>query len=187
MLLPIVAYGSPVLHKKCVEVYPTYPDLDILLENMWETMYASSGVGIAAPQVNQSLRIFMVDTKPFIVEDSNEEAFKQVFINATIIEEKGKDWIFNEGCLSIPDVREDIKRKSTILIKYQDENFTWHENSFQGISARVIQHEYDHIEGILFIDKISSLRKRMIQSKLNNISKGNIDVSYKMHFLKSKF
>ena len=114
MLLPIVAYGSPVLHKKCVEVEPTYPDLDILLENMWETMYASSGVGIAAPQVNQSLRIFMVDTKPFIVEDSNEEAFKQVFINATIIEEKGKDWIFNEGCLSIPDVREDIKRKPII-------------------------------------------------------------------------
>ena len=182
MFLPIVAFGSPVLRIKCEEISPDYPDLDTLLENMWETMYESSGVGLAAPQINKSLRIFLIDTAPFMEDGEEEDAIKKTFINSTILEEEGEEWTFNEGCLSIPDVREDVSRKSNITIRYQDENFDWHTDVFEGLTARVIQHEYDHIEGKLFIDYISPLRKRMIKRKLENISKGKINVGYRMKF-----
>ena len=182
MFLPIVAFGSPVLRKKCEEITPDYLELDTLLENMWETMYDSSGVGLAAPQINKSIRVFIIDTAPFMEEGEEDDSIKKTFINATILEEEGEEWIFNEGCLSIPDIREDISRKPNITIKYQDENFEWNTDSFDGLTARVIQHEYDHIDGILFTDKISPLRKRMIKGKLENISKGNIQGSYRMKF-----
>ena len=182
MFLPIVAYGSPVLRKKCDEITSDYPGLDTLLENMWETMYESSGVGLAAPQINKAIRIFLIDTSPFMEEGEEDKAIKKSFINATILEEEGDEWVFNEGCLSLPDVREDIKRKPIVTIKYQDENFDWYTETFHGLTARVVQHEYDHIEGKLFIDYISPLRKRMIKSKLENISKGNIEVGYRMRF-----
>ena len=184
MILPIVAFGSPVLRKKCNEISKDYPELDDLLENMWKTMYESSGVGLAAPQINRSIRLFLIDTTFFMEEGEEDKAIKKTFINAIILEEEGDEWTFNEGCLSIPEIREDIQRKPIITIKYQDENFDWHTDTFDGVTARIIQHEYDHIEGILFTDKISSLRKRMIKRKLENISKGNIDVSYRMQFPK---
>ena len=182
MLLPIVAFGSSVLRKKCKEVTSDYPELDNLLESMWETMYESGGVGLAAPQINKSLRIFLIDTEPFMEEELKDKAVKKTFINATILSEDGEEWSFNEGCLSIPDIREDVKRKPIITIKYQDENFDWFTDTFDGLTARVIQHEYDHIEGKLFIDYISPLRKRMIKRKLENISKGKIEVGYRMKF-----
>ena len=182
MFLPIVAFGSPVLRKKCEEITPDYLELDTLLENMWETMYDSSGVGLAAPQINKAIRVFIIDTAPFMEEGEEDDSIKKTFINATILEEEGEEWIFNEGCLSIPDIREDISRKPNITIKYQDENFEWNTDSFDGLTARVIQHEYDHIDGILFTDKLSALRKRMIKGKLMDISKGKVDVSYKMRF-----
>ena len=184
MILPIVAFGSPVLRKKCVEIHSEYSDLKLLLENMWETMYDSSGVGLAAPQINKSIRMFIIDTTLFIEDEEEEKIVKKVFINATILQEDGEEWIFNEGCLSIPEIREDISRKPTIIIKYQDENFDWQTDTFEGITARVIQHEYDHIEGVLFTDRISPLRKRMIKRKLENISKGKIEVAYRMKFPK---
>ncbi len=182
MFLPIVAFGSEVLRKKCKEINSDYPDLDLLIENMWQTMYESSGVGLAAPQINKDIRIFLIDTKPFMQEGKEENSIKKVFINPTILEEDGEEWNFNEGCLSIPDIREEVKRKSIITINYQDENFEWYTDTFKGINARVIQHEYDHIEGKLFIDYLSPLRKRMIKRKLENISKGNIEVGYRMKF-----
>jgi len=151
---------------------------------MWETMYEAHGVGLAAPQINKGIRLFLIDTTPFIddEEETEEVIVKKVFINAIIIEETGEDRDFNEGCLSIPDVREDVSRKSTITIEYMDENFKKHTDTYDGITARIIQHEYDHIDGILFIDKISALRKRMIKGKLIDISKGKVNVSYKMRF-----
>ena len=185
MTLPIVAFGSPILRKKCVEISPDYPELEILLENMRETMYEASGVGLAAPQINKSIRLFFIDTTPFSDEEKNETVIvKQVFINPKILKETGEEWIFNEGCLSIPDIREDISRKSSITIEYFDENFKKHIDTYEGIAARVIQHEYDHIEGVLFTDRISLLRKRMIKGKLLDISKGKVNVSYKMRFAK---
>ena len=194
MILPIVAYGDPVLKKKAKEIDKNYPDLDELINNMYETMNGAFGVGLAAPQIGLPIRLFIVDTSPFsedesLPEDEKESLkdFKQTFINATITSEKGDDWVFNEGCLSIPHIREDVFRKPTITINYQDENFKEHTKTFDGLIARVIQHEYDHIEGILFTDKLSSFKKRLIKSKLANISKGNIQVDYKMRFpLKKK-
>ena len=183
MILPIVSYGSSVLRKKCDNVSLKDFSLDILLKDMWETMYAASGVGLAAPQINQSVRLFIIDTSPFSKDlFPNEPSLKQVFINPEIVSEEGPEWVFNEGCLSIPDVREDVKRKSIITISYQDEDLNLHIKTFDGIAARVIQHEYDHINGVLFIDKISVLRKRIIKSKLSKISKGNVDVDYRMKF-----
>ena len=184
MILPIVAFGTPILRKKCVEITPDYPELETLLANMWETMYEAHGVGLAAPQINKGIRLFLIDTTPFIdeEEETEEVIVKKVFINAIIIEETGEDRDFNEGCLSIPDVREDVSRKPTITIEYMDENFKKHTDTYDGIPARIIQHEYDHIDGILFIDKISALRKRMIKGKLIDISKGKVNVSYKMRF-----
>lgn len=184
MILPIVAFGAPILRKKCVDITPEYPELETLLANMWETMYEASGIGLAAPQINKGIRLFLIDTTPFVddEEETEEVIVKQAFINARIIEETGEEWVFNEGCLSIPDVREDVSRKSTVTIEYMDENFKKHTTTFDGLTARVIQHEYDHIDGILFTDKISALRKRMIKGKLIDISKGKVNVAYKMRF-----
>lgn len=188
MILPIVAYGTPVLKKKGTDITPEYPAFDQLLENMWETMYAANGVGLAAPQVGIGIRLFIVDASPFADDDALTEeeqkqltGFKKVFINPQI-EESGEEWAFNEGCLSIPDVREDVYRQEVIHIRYWDENFKEHQEVYTGLAARVIQHEYDHIEGVLFTDKLSPLKKRLIKGKLNNIAKGNIDVDYKMRF-----
>ncbi len=184
MILPIVAFGNPILRSKCQNISADYPDLIDLLSNMWETMYQANGVGLAAPQINKSIRLFLIDTTPFNDDEeiSNDQIVKKVFINPILIEESGEKWSFNEGCLSIPDIREDVIRNSTITISYFDENFKKHTDVFDGLVARVIQHEYDHINGVLFVDKISPLRKRMIKGKLKDITKGNIKVSYKMRF-----
>lgn len=189
MIYPIVAYGDPVLRKVAIDITPDYPDLDKILENMWETMYGASGVGLAAPQVGMPIRIFLVDTSPFSDdEDFTEEeqkqlgSFKKAFINAHIVEEKGEEWAFNEGCLSIPNVREDVFRPEEVTIRYSDQNFKEVTETYTGLMARVIQHEYDHIEGVLFTDKISSLKKRLIKGKLTNISKGKVSVDYRMRF-----
>jgi len=184
MILPIVAVGSPILRKKCINISPDYSELEVLLENMRETMREAHGVGLAAPQVNKSIRLFLIDTSLFAddQEKTEEVIVKQVFINAKILKETGEEWVFNEGCLSIPDVREDVSRKPTITIEYFDENFKKHTDTYDGLTARVIQHEYDHIDGILFTDKISALRKRMIKGRLLDISKGKVNVTYKMRF-----
>ncbi|MBV1923275.1 MAG: peptide deformylase [Flavobacteriaceae bacterium] len=193
MILPVIAYGDPVLRKVGKEIDKDYPKLDALIDNMFETMYASSGIGIAAPQVGVPVRLFIVDATPFEEdEDLSEEereflsTFKHVFINAKIIEETGEEWAFNEGCLSIPDVREDVFRQDTIKIEFYDENFDKHVKEVNGIAARIIQHEFDHIEGILFTDLLSPLKKRLIKGKLANISKGKIKVDYRMKFPNAK-
>lgn len=189
MILPIVAYGDPVLRKVAKEINEEYPKLSELIANMWETMYNAHGVGLAAPQIGLPIRMFLVDTTPFSDDEEltpqEQEAlngFKKVFINATIEEETGEEWDFNEGCLSIPDIREDVKRKPQLTISYFDENFKSHTETYDGLLARVIQHEYDHIEGVLFTDKLSSLKKRLLKSRLDKISKGKISVDYKMRF-----
>lgn len=189
MILPIIAYGDSVLKKKADDISSDYPNLKDLIANMYETMYNAYGVGLAAPQIGLSIRLFLVDTSPFAEDEglSEEEQkqlkdFKCTFINPKILSEEGDDWAFNEGCLSIPNVREDVFRQPKIKIQYQDEDFNNHEKEFDGLLARVIQHEYDHIEGILFTDKISTFKKRLIKNKLQNISKGNIKVDYKMKF-----
>ena len=193
MILPIVAYGDPVLRKVAVAIDAAYPDLEKLITNMKETMYNASGVGLAAPQIGKAIRLFLIDASPFAEDDnlSEEErtvlkSFNRVFINPKILEEEGEEWIFNEGCLSIPDVREDVSRQPKITIEYQDENFTIHTETLEGLAARVFQHEYDHIEGILFTDKLSTLKKRIIKKKLENISKGKISADYRMRFPNAK-
>ena len=189
MILPILAYGDPVLRKMAKEIANDYPKLDVLLENMYETMYAASGIGLAAPQIGLAIRIFIVDATPFGDDEelSEEEqaflgTFKQTFINPTIIEESGDEWAFNEGCLSIPDVREDVFRKPDIVIEYFDEDFKKQTGKFTGIAARIIQHEYDHIEGILFTDKLTPLKKRLIKRRLTDISKGKTSIGYRMKY-----
>ena len=189
MIYPIIAYGDPVLRVIGKEINKDYPKLDTLIEDMFETMYASSGIGLAAPQIGLPIRLFIVDASPFEDdEDLTEEEraflqdFKRVFINAKMVEETGDEWVFNEGCLSIPDVREDVFRKDTITIEYLDENFKKKTETINGIAARIVQHEYDHIEGILFTDKLSALKKRLLKSKLANISKGKVKVDYRMKF-----
>lgn len=189
MILPIVAYGDPVLRKKCAEIDRTYEGLDALISDMWQTMYNANGVGLAAPQVGKPIRLFLVDTSAFADDEelSQEERdalrdFKMVFINARMEEESGQKWTFNEGCLSIPDIREDVNREPTITMSYLDADFKPHTRSFDGLLARVIQHEYDHIEGVLFTDRISPLKRRLLKGKLANISKGKIEVDYKMRF-----
>ncbi|MDW5288804.1 peptide deformylase [Formosa sp. PL04] len=191
MILPIVAYGDPVLKKVGQDIDPEYPKLNEILDNMFETMYNAFGVGLAAPQIGLPIRLFIIDTTPFAEdEDLSEEeqealkGFRKVFINAEITVEEGDEWVFNEGCLSIPDVREDVFRKPKVTIEYQDENFKSYVETYEGLIARVIQHEYDHIEGILFTEKLSTLKKRLIKGRLDNISKGKINVDYKMRFPK---
>ncbi len=183
MKLPIVAYGDPILKKKAAFIDEEYPELNVLIENMFETMYAAHGVGIAAPQIGLSIRLFVVDASPFAEDEAPElKDFKKVFINAQILEEEGEKWNFSEGCLSIPDIREEVSRHESILIHYFDENWVEHEERYDGLAARVIQHEYDHIEGKLFIDRLGVLRKAMLKSKLESIAKGQVKVDYKMKF-----
>lgn len=193
MILPIVAYGDPVLRKVAKEIDADYPNLKKLIADMKETMYKAQGVGLAAPQIGKSIRLFVIDASPFADdEDLNEEerktleGFDRVFINAKIVEEEGDEWAFAEGCLSIPDIREDVFRQENVTIEYQDENFETHTETLSGLAARVFQHEYDHIEGVLFTDKLSSLKKRLIKKKLENISKGKINADYRMRFPNAK-
>lgn len=190
MILPIVAYGHPVLRKVTDDITPDYPQLDKVIEDMWETMYASSGVGLAAPQVNRPVRLFIVDTEQMFRNMNDEEkadypgdeGIKAVFINAHIGELEGDDWPYNEGCLSIPKIREDIYRQESITLRFFDEQFAEHTKTFTGLTARVILHEYDHIEGKLFIDHISPLKRKLMKGRLNDISKGKVSVDYKMLF-----
>jgi peptide deformylase len=192
MILPIVAFGDPVLKKKAAVISSGYKDLKKLIANMYETMYGAHGVGLAAPQIGLSIRLFLVDTAPFSEDESLSASevkalknFKKTFINPEIIEETGEEWNFNEGCLSIPNIREEVSRKPKIKIRYQAENFITYTETFDGLIARVIQHEYDHIQGVLFTDKVSSFKKRLLRGKLSSISKGKIDVNYKMRFPKT--
>lgn len=190
MILPVRAFGDPILRKKCQDIGASYPDLKELIENMFDTMHAANGIGLAAPQVGLDIRLFVVDVSPLAEDEDYEDIaeelkdFKKVFINAKILEESGEEWKFNEGCLSIPDVREDVKRKANILIEYYDENFEKHTETFSDIRARVIQHEYDHIEGILFTDHLSALKKKLVKGKLTKISNGDVSTNYKMRFAK---
>lgn len=190
MILPIVAYGAPVLRKVCDEISPDYPELDKLIADMWETMYGSNGVGLAAPQVNIPIRLFVMDSKQIFEnqdEDEKDEypdapGYKGVFINAHVVALNGKEWSYNEGCLSIPKIREDVNRNEEVTIEFEDENFETHIKTFNGISARIILHEYDHIEGKLFIDHLPPLKRKLLKSKLNDIQKGKVKVDYKMIF-----
>lgn len=193
MILPIVGYGDPVLRKVCKDITPDYPNLSSLVENMYETMEHAYGVGLAAPQIGLDIRLFIVDTEPFSESEklSTEEqeklrTFKKTFINANILKEEGNEWGFNEGCLSIPEVREDVYRHEKITIEYFDVNFQKHTETYDGLIARVIQHEYDHIEGILFTDHISTLKKTLIKKRLQNIMDGKIRPEYKMKFINKK-
>ena len=180
MILPIIAYGDPVLKKKASDISKKYPKLKELISDMYETMHASHGVGLAAPQIGLSIRLFVIDASAF--DDDEVKDFKEVFINPVIKDEEGVLWKFNEGCLSIPTVREDVQRKKILHIEYYDENWTFKKETYKGIAARIIQHEYDHVEGVLFVDRISPFRKRLIKNKLLDISKGIVDVDYKMKF-----
>lgn len=183
MILPIVSYGHPSLRRENAEIGPDYPGLEELIANMYETMYEAQGVGLAAPQINIPIRLFVVDGSSMEdVDGSSLEGFKQVFINPVMESESGQIWPFEEGCLSIPDIREEVRRRGDIVIRYQDAQFQTHTESFSGLRARIIQHEYDHIEGILFTDHISQLRRRMLKSRLGKISKGQIDLTYPMKF-----
>ncbi|MFZ4261357.1 peptide deformylase [Sphingobacterium sp. HJSM2_6] len=188
MKLPIVAYGDPVLRQKTEEIEEDYPELKKLIEDMFETMYAANGVGLAAPQIGLPIRLFVIDASPFGEDDEDgpgdltAKDFKRVFINPIMVEESGEKWLFSEGCLSIPHINEEVSRKKDVIINYLDENFEEKEESLTGLAARVVQHEYDHIEGKLFLDKLSPLKKAMLKGKLDNISKGQVRVSYKMSF-----
>lgn len=191
MTLPIVAYGAAVLRKVSEPINADYPNLAKLIEDMWETMYDSNGVGLAAPQINRAIRLFVMDSQQIFENAEPEDetypdapGIKRVFINAEIVELSGKEWVYNEGCLSIPKIREDVIRHEKVTLKYQDENFIEHIETFDGMTARVILHEYDHIEGKLFIDYVKPLRKKMLQGKLNDIHKGKVRVDYKMTNIK---
>ena len=198
MVLPIVVYGDPVLRKKCVDIDKDYEGLSQLIKDMYETMYAANGVGLAAPQINKAIRLFVVDASPFAEVEEGEEpeftpeqlkqmnGFKKTFINARIIEEIGEEWKFNEGCLSIPKIREDVLRKPTLTIEYYDEQFKKHTETYDGVIARVTQHEYDHIEGILFTDKIGAFKRKLISGKLNDITKGKFKADYKTRLYQAK-
>ena len=191
MILPIVAYGASVLRKVCDPIESDYPNIKGLIEDMWETMYESNGVGLAAPQINKHIRLFVVDSAQIFASAEPEDdtypdapGIKKAFINAQIVELSGKEWIYNEGCLSIPKIREDVSRHENVTLSYMDENFVQHTETFTGMTARVILHEYDHIEGKLFIDYVKPLKRKMLQGKLNDINKGKVRVDYKMIQLK---
>ena len=193
MILPIVAYGDPILKKYCEEIDEHYSELKLLISDMFETMYRAKGVGLAAPQVGKNIRLFIVDGSPFAEKEEGEEDdpladgiehFKKVFINPIIEEEEGKEWSFQEGCLSIPKIRENVSRKSDLVISHYDEHWKLHEDRYTGYAARIIQHEYDHVEGILFTDYLSPLKRKLFQKKLNNITNGLIEIDYKMSFPK---
>lgn len=192
MIYSILSYGNPLLKKPTKDIDEKYNDLDTIIDNMWKTMYNAKGVGLAAPQIGLSISLFVVDGTPF-VEDENINEFdktqlknlKKVIINP-ILNEFGENWIFNEGCLSIPNIREDVSRKNSVNIKYYDQKFNFHEEVYSGLAARIIQHEYDHLKGILFIDKLSQLKRQMIKGRLNKISKGKIETDYLMKFYKGR-
>ncbi len=192
MILPIVAYGSPVLRKICKDITPVYPGLEKLIDDMWQTMYNSNGVGLAAPQVNREIRLFIVDSTQIFenLEDDEQDlypdgpGFKGTFINAHIANTEGGEWLYNEGCLSIPKIREDVSRFEQVTLNFVDENFQPHTKTFNGITARVILHEYDHIEGKLFIDYIKPLKRTLLKRKLSDITKGKVKVDYRMVFPK---
>ncbi|AHW60108.1 peptide deformylase [Draconibacterium orientale] len=180
MKYPVTVYGDPLLRKKAQTIEKDHPKLDEIIENMWETMYYSDGVGLAAPQVGLSIRLFVIDASSGADEEPELEGFKKVFINPQIIETKGDEWTMNEGCLSLPEIREDVDRPDEVTIKYLDENFEEHTETYKGFAGRVIQHEYDHLEGILFVDYLSPLRKRLLKSKLIAISKGKVRPHYRI-------
>jgi peptide deformylase len=196
MILPIVAYGDPILKREAEEIDSDFPNLQELISNMFETMYNANGVGLAAPQIGKSIRLFIIDATPFLERDDDEEVeisaeeraqltdLKKVFINPILLEETGDKWAFNEGCLSIPGINEDVMRKRDLVIEYYDENFNLKEESYSGKAARVIQHEYDHIEGILFTDRLNPLRKQFLKKRLSDISRGKTNAQYKMKFSK---
>ncbi len=192
MILPIVAYGSPILRKICTDITSEYSGLEKLLADMWETMYNSNGVGLAAPQINKDIRLFVIDSQQIFENQDDDEkglypdepGFKGVFLNAHIVELNGKEWNYNEGCLSIPKIREDILRNESVILNYVDENFISHTTTFIGLTARIILHEYDHIDGKLFIDHIKPLKRTLLKRKLDDISKGKINVDYRMVFPK---
>jgi len=180
MIYPIVAYGHPVLKKRAEEIEKGAIDVKQLASDMFETMSNAQGVGLAAPQIGKSIRMFVVDGAP--MEDESMTGFKKVFINPAILEEFDDDWVFEEGCLSIPGIRENVERPARLRIRYFDEDWNEHEEEYDGMKARIIQHEYDHIEGVLFVDYLSPLKKRMLKGKLTNISKGNVSADYRMSF-----
>lgn len=180
MKYPITVYGDPLLRKKAKEIEENHEGLAEIIENMWETMYYSDGVGLAAPQVGLSIRLFIIDASPAADEDPGLENFKKVFINPEIIKLTGEDWIMNEGCLSLPEIREDVKRPDAVRLKYYDEHFVLHEETYTGYAARVIQHEFDHLEGVLFIDHLSPLRKKLLKTKLRNIATGKVQPHYRI-------
>lgn len=184
MVYPIVVYGSPMLRKMAKEIEPNYEGLKKLVDDMFETMTISDGVGLAAPQIGKSIRIFVIDASPMAEDDPSLEGFKKVFINPKIVNQEGEPWGFVEGCLSLPEIREEVSRPSMVQIQYYDENFTFHDETYDGVKARIIQHEYDHLDGILFIDLLSPLKKKLIKGKLNNIAKGKVPAAYKTKVLK---
>ena len=192
MILPIVAYGAEILRKEGKDITPDYPNLAKLIEDMWETMYASNGVGLAAPQINKDIRLFVMDSVQIFENQEEDEkgkypdepGVKQVFINARIKELDGEEWAYNEGCLSIPKIREDVMRKETVTLTFVDENFVPQEKTYNGITARIILHEYDHIEGKLFIDYLKPFKRKLLRGKLDDISKGKVRADYKMIFPK---
>jgi peptide deformylase len=184
MILPVFAFGQPVLKKRATDINKDYEGLESLISNMWETMYAAHGVGIAAPQIGVSVRLFIIDSIQIMEEEKKAEGIKKVFINAQIIEETGELWSYEEGCLSIPNIRGDVERQQKVRIQYLDENFEKHDEIYEGINARVIQHEYDHIEGVLFVEKLKPLKKKLIQRKLNDIKTGKATADYKIKFVR---
>ena len=184
MILPIYAYGQPVLKKVAEPIDQDYPGLSQLIADMWETMEEANGVGLAAPQIGKSIRLFVVDSASMQPEGEEDQGIRQVFLNAEILEEAGDDCSYSEGCLSIPDVSGDVDRPEEITLSYQDENFVQHTRTFTGMNARVIQHEYDHIDGILFTELLSPLKKRLVKRRLEKIRKGDIELRYRMKFIR---
>lgn len=182
MIYPIVAYGDPVLRTKAQDIPQDFPDLNKVIDDMFETMYHAHGVGLAAPQIGKAIRLFVIDSKPFMEDGEEEKGVKKAFINPVMVEETGEEWSFDEGCLSIPGIREEVWRPERVLIRYYDQDWNQHEEEFDDVTARVIQHEYDHIEGILFTDHLSAFKKRLLKGKLTKISKGDVDADYRMRF-----
>jgi peptide deformylase len=184
MIYPIVLYGSPILRKVAEDIQKDYPDLDKFIEDMFETMYISDGVGLAAPQVGKSIRAIVIDGTALAEDDPTLAGFKRAFINPKVVEETGEDFVFAEGCLSLPHIREEIKRPGTIRIQFFDEKFEFHEEVYSGIKARIVQHEYDHLQGVLLIDHVNPLKRKLLRGKLNDIAKGITKVTYKTKVLK---
>ncbi|MBN1950226.1 MAG: peptide deformylase [Bacteroidales bacterium] len=184
MIYPIVVYGSPMLRRVSTEIDKNYSDLEKLIEDMFETMQVSDGVGLAAPQIGKSIRIFVIDATPMADDDPSLEGFKKAFINPRIVDENGEPWAYVEGCLSLPNIREEVKRPENVRIQYYDADFNFHDETFDGIKSRIIQHEYDHLEGVLFIDKIAPLKRKLLKGKLNDIAKGKAQTSYRTKIIK---